>query len=72
MPDPVVTASRGTFSHFITDRSPDGARDHWRVMFDLDAPGPDPVEMRCFLRFGGKALTETWTYRLIPFESEAR
>ena len=71
VPEPVVTASRGTSSHFITDRSPDG-HDLWRTMFDLDAQGPEPVEMRCFLRYDGKPLTETWTYRYIPFESAAR
>ena len=72
VPEPVVTASRGTFSHFITERSPDGAKDLWRTMFDLDPQGPEPVEMRCFLRYEGKPLTETWTYRYIPFESEVR
>lgn len=72
IPEPVVTASRGSFSHFITERSPDGTKDLWRTMFDLDAKGSDPVEMRCFLRYGGKPLTETWTYRYIPFESDER
>ena len=71
-PEPVVTASRGTFSNFITERSPEGAKDLWRTMFDLDPQGPEPVEMRGFLRFAGKPLTETWTYRYIPFESQER
>lgn len=72
VPEPVVTVSRGTLSHFITERSPGGERDLWRTMFDLDPAGREPVEMRCFLRHGGKALTETWTYRFIPFESQVQ
>ena len=72
MPEPVVTVSRGTTSHFITERSPDGAKNLWRTMFDLDPQGAEPVEMRCFLRYGGKPLTETWTYRYIPFASQER
>ena len=72
VPEPVVTASRGTFSHFITERSPNGEKNLWRTMFDLDPQGTEPVEMRCFLRYRSKPLTETWTYRYIPFESAER
>ena len=72
VPEPVVTVSRGTTSHFITERSPDGTKDLWRTMFDLDPQGTEVVEMRCFLRYGGKPLTETWTYRYTPFESQER
>ena len=72
VPEPVVTASRGTFSHFITERSPDGTKDLWRTMFDLDPQGTEPVEMRCSLRYKNRPLTETWTYRYIPFESAER
>ena len=39
VPEPVVTVSRGTTSHFITERSPDGTKDLWRTMFDLDPQG---------------------------------
>lgn len=72
VPEAVLTASRGTFSHIITEPSPDGALDLWRTQFDLDPQGNDPVEMRCFLRHKGKPLTETWIYRYIPFESPVR
>ncbi len=71
-PEPVVTASRGAFSSSWTEVSPDGRRDVWRTQFDLDPAGTDPVEMRCYLRFKGKPLTETWTYRYIPFVSVPR
>ena len=71
-PEPVVTASRGSFSNFWTEPSPDGTRDLWRTQFDLDPEGTGPVEMRFYLRLNGKPLTETWTYRYIPFVSSAR
>lgn len=72
IPEPVVTASRGTFSHFITEAAPDGTPDLWRTQFDLDVSGPEPVELRCFLCFRAKPLTETWTYRYTPFASAPR
>ena len=71
-PEAVLTASRGSFSNVLPEPSPDGARDLWRTQFDLDPQGTDPVELRCFLRFDGKPLTETWTYRYLPFVSAAR
>ena len=72
VPDSVLTASRGTFSNVITEPSPDGDRSLWRVQFDLDPVGSDAIEMRCFMRHDGRALTETWAYRHIPFESPVR
>ncbi|MGF1627373.1 MAG: glucan biosynthesis protein [Alphaproteobacteria bacterium] len=43
----------------------------WRAVFDLhldpEAPGGDPVELRCFLRLDGRALTETWLFQHEPF-----
>ena len=40
---------------------------------ELDEPsrfaeGPEPVELRCFLKLGDRTLTETWLYRYIPFD----
>ncbi len=66
-PTPVLTASRGTFSNIVSEASPDGDDTHWRVQFDLDVQGPEPVEMRCFLRFKGRTLTETWAFQYQPF-----
>ncbi len=39
----------------------------WRVFFDLQAEGVEPVDLRCFLRLGDQALTETWLYQYLPF-----
>jgi glucans biosynthesis protein len=71
-PEAVLTASRGSFSHAWTEASPDGDTSLWRTQFDLDPQGHDPVELRCFLRYKGKPVTETWVYRYIPFESPVR
>ena len=38
----------------------------WRLVFQIVAPGNDPVELRAFLRHGQNALSETWSSRLIP------
>ncbi len=66
-PEPVLTASRGTFLNIVSEASPDGDDTHWRVQFDLESRGTEPIELRCFLRFKGKPLTETWAYQYQPF-----
>ncbi|MBS0251533.1 MAG: glucan biosynthesis protein, partial [Proteobacteria bacterium] len=43
-----------------------GEPHRWRAMFDIEATGADPVDLRAYLRFDGKALTETWMYQLNP------
>ncbi len=35
----------------------------WRVFFDIEPDGSDPVELRCFLRLGDETLSETWSYQ---------
>jgi glucans biosynthesis protein len=35
----------------------------WRVFFDLQPDGSDPVEMRCQLQLADKPLSETWVYQ---------
>jgi periplasmic glucans biosynthesis protein len=41
--------------------------DRWRIIFDLDAEGSDPVDMRAFLKAGsGEALSETWLFQHFP------
>lgn len=72
MPEPVLTASHGTFSFVKVEPSPDGARDHWRIRFDLDPQGQDIVDLTCVLRFDGKPLTETWTFHYVRFDSPVR
>ena len=45
---------------------PDSPPDHWRMFFDLNVDGAEPVEMRALLRQGTQALTETWLYLFEP------
>jgi periplasmic glucans biosynthesis protein len=68
-PEAVVNASRGVFGPYkMTEAVPDGVPGHWRTQFDLaGVEGPDPVELRCYLRNGGEQLTETWMFQYHPF-----
>ena len=66
-PEPVLWASRGTFSYVFTEAVPDDVPGHWRAQFDLSVTGPEPVDMRLFLRSGDKTLSETWLYQYRPF-----
>src|SRR5690606_8308715 len=58
----VVTPSRGTlgttYNHPVVDQ-----HERWRAVFDLEARGPEPVDIRVYLRRHGKPLTETWIYQ---------
>jgi glucans biosynthesis protein len=38
--------------------------DLWRVLFDVEPQKEGPVDLRAFLRGGGKTLSETWLYQL--------
>ena len=38
----------------------------WRAIFDIQAEGRDPVDLRCFLGLGEKTLSETWLYQHFP------
>jgi periplasmic glucans biosynthesis protein len=66
-PEPVLWASRGTFSYVFTEPVPDEVAGHWRAQFDLTIEGADPVEMRLFLRLDDQVLSETWLYQYHPF-----
>jgi periplasmic glucans biosynthesis protein len=66
-PEPVLSASRGTFSYIFTEAVPDGVAGHWRAQFDLTVTGNDPVDMRLYLKNGDKILSETWLYQYLPF-----
>jgi periplasmic glucans biosynthesis protein len=66
-PEPVLWASRGTFSYIFTEAVPDGVSGHWRAQFDLTATGNDPVDLRLYLKNGDKVLSETWLYQYLPF-----
>jgi glucans biosynthesis protein len=38
----------------------------WRLSFQMRPKKPAPIELRAFLKRGGRALTETWSYALPP------
>lgn len=38
----------------------------WRLGFEVRPTGREPLALRAYLDKGGKALTETWTYSLVP------
>jgi len=65
----VVSPSRGEVSnaycHPVVDQQ---AR--WRALFDLEATGSEPVDIRAYLRRADRALTETWIFQYFP-EAEA-
>ncbi len=63
--EPVITVSRGTIVEPYAIRV--YTKDKWRMIFDLDVAGPDPVDMRAYLRSkDGTALTETWLFHYFP------
>ena len=62
---PAITASGGRVVNPFAIRV--AGTDRWRIMFDLDAPGPAPVDLRAYLRSkDGQALTETWLFQHFP------
>jgi glucans biosynthesis protein len=44
----------------------DGSLRQWRVIFSVHSDGDDPIDIRLFLRYGERTLTETWLYQLHP------
>ena len=72
LPEAVLTASAGKFANVFTEAVPNGVAGHWRAQFDLAAAGhADPIEIRLFLKAGGKTLTETWLYQYHPDATQA-
>ncbi|MDY7546706.1 glucan biosynthesis protein [Glaciimonas sp. GNP009] len=71
MPEAVLTSSRGTFSYIFTEAVPDGVAGHWRAQFDLTVEGPEPVDMRLYLRLKDQTLSETWLFLYNPFETRS-
>ena len=62
--EPVVTASRGKIINPYA--LPVVGTKMWRVTFDLAIDGIEPIDLRCYLRHEGAALTETWLYQFLP------
>jgi len=61
---PVVTLSRGKLEKPYVIKVV--GTDRWRAFFDVSADGPDPLNLRCFLKLGNKSLSETWLYQFFP------
>ncbi len=61
---PVVVVSRGSVDNAYVIKVVGTKR--WRALFDARIAGPDPVNLRLFLRLGTKTLTETWLYQFFP------
>lgn len=60
-----VSASRGNIKDVVTLKLKES--ELWRCHFDLHATGPEPVDLRCFLRDAtGGAISETWLYQWSP------
>ena len=64
----IVTSSRGTVTN-ASNYPVVGKPGRWRVLFDVEASGADPVDLRAYLKLGNRALTETWLYQLDPLTS---
>ena len=62
--EPVIWVSRGRVMSPVARRVEEF--DGWRAHFDLRVDGTEPISMRCFLRIGHTALTETWVYQYSP------
>lgn len=56
---PMVEAANGRILEPI-DAYPVVGRDTWRLMFDFEQTGPEPVSLRAYLQHRDRALTETW------------
>jgi glucans biosynthesis protein len=63
---PEIRASRGEIE--IPSARPLAAIDGWRAIFDLKPTddNPEPIDLRLYLRSGGRPLTETWLYQWAP------
>ena len=65
---PQVEAARGVIKDAYAIRV--NGTPKWRIIFDLKAPGTDPVELRAYLKHpDGRALSETWVYQHFPTEA---
>lgn len=59
--DAIVSASRGAVLNVLTDFNE--VSGGWRVSFDLSVTDEEPAELRCFLKVGDRAISETWSYQ---------
>ena len=59
--DAIVSASRGAVLNVLTNFNE--VTGGWRVSFDLSVTDEEPSELRCFLKVGDSAISETWSYQ---------
>ena len=62
--EPIVTATRGKIVNAYA--LPVVGTKNWRLTFDLAIEGTEPIDLRCYLRHEGAAMTETWLYQFLP------
>jgi periplasmic glucans biosynthesis protein len=62
-PQPILSATTGTFSDVFTEAVPDSVPGHWRAEFDFNGGGADVADIRLFLKNGEQTLSETWLYQ---------
>lgn len=61
---PIISASSGRIdSPFVVKVA---GTTRWRTGFDIVPSGKAPIDLRCYLKAGGKAMTETWLYQYFP------
>ncbi len=70
-PEAVLSSPSGTFSYVFTEAVPDDVPGHWRAQFDFTPASRELVDLRLFLRLGGRTLSETWLYQYDPAERGA-
>jgi glucans biosynthesis protein len=64
----VVTVAGGEEAGELVDQhvTPNPFVDGWRLSFQVRPKKREPVELRAFLDQNGQALTETWSYAIVP------
>jgi glucans biosynthesis protein len=60
--EPVVSVERGKINNAAA--YPVAGTSRWRLMFDVTVLDPDSADLRAWLRRGGAALSETWSFQL--------
>jgi glucans biosynthesis protein len=60
--EPVVSVARGRIDNAAA--YPVAGTPRWRLMLDVSVQDSDSADLRAYLRRGGSALSETWTYQL--------
>ena len=60
-----ISASRGTLVETRGEFIAQSRR--FRAQFDLNAPGGQVVELRCFLLSGEQTISETWAHQYTPY-----